>query len=134
MNWTNIIQKNESIKAIFGEYTPSLEQARLMGAELDIDRDFARIRVDIRDYPLKPPVKWQKEKCNQVQIELTADCIEQFSIEGYSSKPIGAIVIERRDEFISFKTVDSEMKISILCGYLTLSKISANQCERIDSE
>ncbi len=125
MSWINLLTDNRSIKAIYGENVPSLNKVEIHKILLDRDGPVVAIRIDLTEFPKKPPEKWIKSGFNTVQIELRAIDIELLKIEGLETNMICDLSLSKVDDSCKLVIDNPNFKVNIKAKFLSLSYISA---------
>jgi len=124
MEWLNLVQNPESIKNIYSS-PPLLKGVRIKSIELRQDGPLLFMRLDLPEYPSKPPIKWEKEGFNTVSLELEFIEISGLRIENWLNDNVADIVIKGTKDALCVETVNGNVIVSFSASSLFLMKTSA---------
>jgi hypothetical protein len=82
--WRELTTNPEAIASAFGETDPSLDDVRLMKAELSEDGPTLNLSLALNDYPRNPPARWKREANNAVSIQLQCMGLVSLSFSRHS--------------------------------------------------
>jgi hypothetical protein len=123
--WIDLLEDNRAIKAVFQEM-PSLRQVLIHEVMIKQYDNSLILRLDLSDYPAKPPEKWQINKYNTVQIELELWGISSLEISGYCIERKVDIHVEKFVEGIALK-INGQFNLSCHGEMLSVFRMSAYQ-------
>ena len=92
MSWTNLLQNAQSIEAIFGR-VPSLEKAQIREIVFNEDGPTTLLRLDLSEFPEKPPEKWKRLGYNRVQLRLLCLGVKSVKHDGWGTNNTADIVL-----------------------------------------
>lgn len=129
--WLNLVEKSIIVKSIFKDEEVSLDEIQLYAMAIDCHNGWTLgIGFDIPQYPLFPPVKWQKEQYNTIRIGLNflENEILFFQNSDFTLQT-GNLVIEEEEEIykkVTFVSSKSKLPIFIFrCRWIFVDGISA---------
>jgi hypothetical protein len=126
-DWAELLIDPRTIRAIFGETAPSLDQVELVEIVLDVDRGpDAILRFDLAEFPSDPPEKWRDEGCNTVQVRLRAGSVQTLEIRGLLISPILDLKILRDGELLRVQGATGGISIDIASEFLDVGRDSVS--------
>lgn len=126
-DWTELLIDPRTIRAIFGETAPSLDQVELVEIVLDVDRGpDAILRFDLAEFPSDPPKKWRDEGRNTVQVRLRAGSVQALEIRGLLISPILDLKILRDGELLRVQGATGGISIDIASEFLDVGSDSVS--------
>jgi hypothetical protein len=123
--WINLLESDKAIKAIFEE-APSLKSVFLHDIIINNYGPSIEIRLDLNEYPRKPPIKWKASKFNTVQIIIELWSLTNMKMDGLLSGNLVDITIDSNKNGILLK-IDGDFTLSCEAELVDLKKISAYQ-------
>ncbi|WP_420909309.1 Imm50 family immunity protein [Enterobacter sichuanensis] len=125
-SWVDLLIDKRSISSIFTDEEPSLRNVELHDVIFHRDGPKITLRFDIKSYPSQPPKKWIMQKCNVVQLQLTAIDIAEVSLFGWNKTHFSLdINISEDDGFIIILAQDDIFSLSIKSKFIDISSITA---------
>ncbi|WP_374250829.1 Imm50 family immunity protein [Micromonospora sp. R77] len=124
-SWVDLLLEPRGIRAIYGEDPPTLTAVDLHDLVLHRDGPRATLRLDLAQFPRKPPKKWADQGFNVVQVQLTLVDVQHLSIAGWSTHATLDLEINRTDEVLSLRTKNGPVILSIDARWLVLSHLQA---------
>ena len=125
-SWTNLLIDRRKISSIFTDKEPSLHHVDLHDIIFHRDGPKITLRFNTTSYPSEPPKKWIIQKCNTVQLQLTALDVKEVRLSGWEKTSyILDINISKKDDFIVISARDDIFSIYIKTTFLDISSISA---------
>lgn len=128
-SWVELLSGGQSIKAIYGEKTPSLDQIELHSIFLHRDGARAVLTFDIRELPNTIPEKWDRVHINKVQLSLMAIGIKDLELSGWNEKGIVDMKILRADKGVEVQICASDISMKLVALSVFVEKISAYRDE-----
>jgi hypothetical protein len=126
-DWAELLIDPRTIRAIFGETAPSLDQVELVEIVLDVDRGpDAILRFDLAEFPSDPPKKWRDEGCNTVQVRLRAGSVQALEIRRLLISPILDLKILRDGELLRVQGATGGISIDIASEFLDVGSDSVS--------
>jgi immunity protein 50 of polymorphic toxin system len=126
-DWAELLIDPRTIRAIFGETAPSLDQVELVEIVLDVNRGpDAILRFDLAEFPSDPPKKWRDEGCNTVQVRLRAGSVQTLEIRGLLISPILDLKILRDGELLRVQGATGGISIDIASEFLDVGSDSVS--------
>ncbi|ELP5680832.1 TPA: hypothetical protein N2G32_003200 [Salmonella enterica] len=125
-SWIDLLIDKRKISSIFNEEEPSLCNIDLHDIVFHRDGPKISLRFNIISYPSEPPKKWLMQKCNMVQLQLTAIDVKEVNLSGWEkTNYILDLNILKEDESVIISAQDDIFHIYIKSSYLDISSISA---------
>ncbi|EIX6435748.1 hypothetical protein MKU92_004791 [Salmonella enterica] len=125
-SWIDLLIDNRKISSIFKEEEPSLCNVELHEVIFHRDGPKITLRFNITNYPSDPPKKWLMQKCNTVQLQLTAIDVKEVNLSGWEkTNYILNINISRLDDFIVISAKDDVFCLYIRSAYLDIFSVTA---------
>ncbi|WP_370664125.1 Imm50 family immunity protein [Candidatus Pantoea soli] len=84
------------------------------------------IKLNLNEYPTKPPKKWEVQKFNTVQIVLSFLGVKSINMSGwvYTNYSMN-LVVSRKNELISLSAKKDDFEINLESGFVDIDSISA---------
>lgn len=82
------------------------------------------LRVDLNEYPDKPPRKWIGGKFNRVQLTFVLLDIKNFQVNGWSANNVGKLTLKDCDTGVSLRFAGQSVQIDCIAHFLEVEKIS----------
>lgn len=125
-NWIEFIVNSQPIKAIYGDCTPSLENVEVYSILFNRDGPTVSIKLNLNEYPVKPPKKWEVQKFNTVQIVLSFSEVKSINMSGwvYTNYSMD-LMVSKRNELISLSAKNNDFEINLESGFVDVDSISA---------
>jgi len=125
-SWIDFLIDKRNISSIFTDKEPSLHNVNLHDVVFHRDGPSITLRFNITSYPSKPPKKWIMQKCNVVQLQLTAIDIEEVNLSGWKKTSyILDINISKENGFIIISAIDGVFSLYIKTKFIDISSVSA---------
>ena len=126
-DWAELLIDPRTIRAIFGEAAPSLDQVELVEIVLDVNSGpDAILRFDLAEFPSDPPKKWRDEGCNTVQVRLRAISVQALEIRGLLISPILDLKILRDGKLLRVRGATAGISIDIASEFLDVGSDSVS--------
>lgn len=123
MSWTQHLGNKLPIEAVYSQ-TPSLRNVRLHEIRLHQDGPQVSLRLDLNEFPDKPPRRWTAEGFNRAQLTLVLIDVSKFEMEGWNRDNIGDLAIEERDGNVCLELVSESVRIVCCAKFLEVEKLS----------
>lgn len=125
-NWIEFLVNSQPIKAIYGDCTPSLNNVDVHSVIFNRDGPTVSIKLNLNEYPTKPPKKWEVQKFNTVQIVLSFLGVKSINMSGwvYTNYSMN-LVVSRKNELISLSAKKDDFEINLESGFVDIDSISA---------
>ena len=125
-SWVDLLIDKRSISSIFTDEEPSLRNVELHDVIFHRDGPKITLRFNITNYPSQLPKKWIVQKCNVVQLQLTAIDIAEVSLFGWNKNNFCVdINLSKEDGFIIVSAQDDIFSLSIKAKLIDVSSITA---------
>lgn len=124
-NWLDSLDDSRPVRAIYGDYLPSLTAVVLHEICLHEDGPRATLKIDLSEFPSRPPRKWLQEQLNTVQVELMLIGIRRLSLRGWINGPVVDLSITREEALIHVFTSSELPAIDIWSDWAMISRIAA---------
>ena len=125
-NWIEFLVNSQPIKSIYGDCTPSLNNVDVHSIIFNRDGPTVSIKLNLNEYPTKPPKKWEAQKFNTVQIVLSFLGVKSINMSGwvYTNYSMN-LVVSRKKELISLSAKKYNFEINLESGFVDIDSISA---------
>ena len=123
MTWTNHLGNKLPVESIYSK-APSLDQLRLHEVRLHQDGPRISLRLDLNEFPDKPPKKWIAGKFNQAQLTLVLIDIDSFRMDGWGLSNIGELSLKDCDAGVHLQFNGASTQIDCTAQFLEVEKIS----------
>jgi len=125
-DWIEFIVNSQPIKSIYGDCTPSLNNVEVHSILFNRDGPTVSIKLNLNEYPTKPPKKWEIQKFNTVQIVLSFLGVKSVNMSGwvYTNYPM-SLIVSKKNELISLSAKENEFEINLESSFVDLDSISA---------
>lgn len=130
MSWIDLLDENHFLRALFPQADPSLAEIRLHEVQLQQDGPVILLRLDLREYPDKPPVKWAAAQHNTVQVRLMGVGIHALTIRDWSTDNVGRLDIEPHAHGRKVQFEASACHIEAVVQHLRVAGVTAYQDAR----
>jgi Immunity protein 50 len=124
-SWVDLLSEPQGIRASYGDHVPDLTAVDLHEVILHRDGPRATLRLDLPEFPESPPRKWADQGFNVVQVDLMLVGVVCLSIDGWVTRAIVGLAVERREDVVSLRTTSGPVTINIDARALVLSRMSA---------
>ncbi|MFF7751331.1 Imm50 family immunity protein [Streptomyces sp. NPDC007971] len=114
----------EGINRIYQGAPPSLSGIRLHQVVLGRDGPEMRVRLDLPDYPARPPRKWAAQGFNTVQIELAFGGLRSITLDGFGTDVTADISLTGGDG-ISVDIVGTGARIQAVSDSASIAALTA---------
>jgi Immunity protein 50 len=127
--WLDLVEQSVIVTSIFKDEDVSLKNVKIVKIEIDCLNgwDF-RIWLDLNDFPINVPPKWQKSNYNVVQLSLRFLENEIIKFENSNLNNVqGEIEIYEEKGFkkVFFKNTDFDIIFELKCKWIYINHISA---------
>lgn len=126
--WTDKLIDSTKLFKIF-ESEPSLENVELVSLTLSRDNNSLIIILDLNDFPKNPPIKWEVNKYDTVQISLAFYSVSSIKLEDWNSER-NIVELDFCSDNKSVSMI-GDCKISALFEIVDIFKISAYQRDKL---
>jgi hypothetical protein len=117
--WAEFLESPKAVEMFNPE--PSLDNVRLSALLLDHNGPAVTMTIQVRDYPVNPPVKWRIQQYNTVTIEVQGVGLEQITMAGWAVDNLVSMVINRLPEGkLSLHATGQATEIEMRCGWLRI--------------
>jgi hypothetical protein len=124
-NWLEAIENPEAVTSLF-DRAPSLESVEITTLDLDRDGPTLTLSVLLRDYPVRPPTRWQRSGFNTAAIRLQMLGVENVMLEGWSTENRATITVERDlGGLLIVQAKGATFQLRCSCGWLRVDGVSA---------
>ncbi len=124
-SWVDYLDNPEGLRAVFGRELPTLASVELNKIALDWQSIHVLIDLELDDFPVNPPIKWQKNGYNKVCLSLHAFELASVSIEGWSPNFRCGLQISSFGPHIHIKTVGGKIKVELVAKWLRIAEMRA---------
>ncbi|MEV3853734.1 Imm50 family immunity protein [Streptomyces sp. NPDC050095] len=97
MRWTSLLHNPEGVNAVYQGNPPDLRGVRVHEVTLQVEGPTLKLRLDLPEYPDRPPRKWAVQKFNTVQIEISFSGLRSVSLGGFKSEISADVSITEGD-------------------------------------
>ncbi|QDY40897.1 hypothetical protein D8B20_02815 [Candidatus Pantoea soli] len=120
------VVSNPGGRSIYGDCTPSLNNVDVHSVIFKRDGPTVSIKLNLNEYPTKPPKKWEVQKFNTVQIVLSFLGVKSINMSGwvYTNYSMN-LVVSRKNELISLSAKKDDFEINLESGFVDIDSISA---------
>lgn len=123
MDWTDSLDNPRALTSMYDQ-APQLQQVRLLGATLDQDGPRLQLRLDLNQFPQRPPRKWQGQGFNTVQLKLDLFGVEQLQLGGWGTDNVVDLELERRPDGVAVSATAAGFKLSCRCLMVRVAGVS----------
>lgn len=123
--WTNFLLNAEKIAAIFPGEVPSLVDVDLHEVVLHRDGPRITLRFDLANYPKVAPKKWEMQKFNRVQLQLTLIGIVDISIKGWATECKIDLLLQKVGNRVKLLGSNELVEIEVVADFVRLDEVSA---------
>lgn len=125
-NWIEFIVNSQPIKSIYGDCAPSLNNVEIHSIIFHRDGPTVSIKLNLNEYPLKPPKKWEIQRFNTVQIVLSFSGVKSVSMSGwvYTNYSMN-LVVSKENELISLSARKNDFELKLESSFIDVDSISA---------
>ncbi|MCU0762127.1 MAG: immunity 50 family protein [Hydrogenophaga sp.] len=124
-SWTDFLNDEMPIKAIYGSDTPSLKRVNMHEIVLNRDGPAVLLRFDFQDFPSKPPQKWVKAGFDRVQARLLATGVSGLTIAGLKSCMDMDLSISKEAGLIRIVGAGDDIEFHLTAEFLLVQSINA---------
>ena len=124
-HWTDFLDDQTSIEAIFRGALPSGDNLRLHEILLNRDGPVVSVRFDVPEFPSHPPEKWRDGRANRVQISLSGLAVSNLEIRGIATEMNVEISVEKIEESLLVELSGGSTSIRFRALALAVNRISA---------
>lgn len=122
--WIGALSDPRPLLAVYGDKLPSLGGVRIEELSLSPNGPTVRLRLDLKEYPIDPPMKWQRDGLNVVHVELLLIGLEEISISEFSVDSVCDLKIWR-DGLVRFSGESGSVRFQGAAAAATVVRISA---------
>ncbi|MEV6674022.1 Imm50 family immunity protein [Streptomyces sp. NPDC051162] len=122
--WTEFLDNATGIEAVYSGTPPRLESVRIHEVVLAVESSALKFRIDLPEYPVKPPKKWAAHGYNTVQVELYFSGVRDVELSGFCHEIVGDVVLSG-GEVINVEVNSESMRIRATADMVFVSNISA---------
>ena len=123
--WTDVLEDDRSVRAIYGEDIPSLRGIELQEVTLSQLGPSVELRVNLAEFPASPPKKWADDHLNQVQILLHATAVSSLQFDAPLDTTAIEMEVTREGQNVKIVGRGPGMSFSVVAGFLLLTKVQA---------
>ncbi len=123
MTWTNHLGNKLPVESLYSE-PPLLDQLRLHEVRLHQDGPRISLRLDLNEFPDRPPKKWVAGKFNRIQLTLVLVDIDSFRMDGWDLNNIGDLSLKDCDAGVCLQFDGPTLQIDCTARFLEVEKIS----------
>lgn len=125
-NWIDFIINSQPIKSIYGDCMPSLNNAEIHSIIFHRDGPTVSIKLNLNEYPLNPPKKWEMQNFNTVQIVLSFSGVKSINMSGWIyTNYFMNLVVSKKNELISLSAKKNDFKLNLESSFVDVDSISA---------
>lgn len=124
MSWIECLESRDQIDELFST-PPELCCVRIVEIVLHQDGPRVSLRIDLNEFPEKPPRKWTDNKYNRVQLTLQFIEVHQLRVQGWSMDNIVDIVIERVGGKVLAELRGESTTLQGEFGFVAIERITA---------
>ena len=121
--WIGYVGNRKPIEAIYS-IEPPLRDVRVIEIVLHEDGPRLSVRIDINQFPDKPPKKWLDRRFNRAQLTLMFIEIHELVIRGWSVDNIVSILIHPENGSMTVTMKGRGTEIFGRFGFIEIEKIS----------
>ncbi|MEU0029962.1 Imm50 family immunity protein [Streptomyces sp. NPDC006335] len=129
LDWIAALSNPQPILAVYGEAVPTLDDVRIEELCLSVNGPVLRLRFDLAEFPVNPPVKWRRDGLDVVQVEISFGGVRAISVDQFSTDSICDLKI-RKDGLIAFSSESDSVHFEGLAETATILRISAYAMDR----
>lgn len=120
-DWTDILLDPRTIRAIFGDQSPSLLGVELHRIDVTRDGPMVGLTFNVRDFPLDPPPKWREAGFNCVQIRLRGIGVQELHVDGITTNPTVDVVLTRVGTLVRVQATGEGVSIDLTAGWVDVA-------------
>ncbi len=124
-NWVQFLSDAGAIPHLYGE-APDLSRVWLSRLSMS-DNPACEIALHTAELPQSKPVRWGQ--FNVVVIEFGLTQLETVLVEGWPWQRFVEMSFSRKQDGIAVDLVGPELKISIQCAYVDVTRVHGYLCE-----
>jgi hypothetical protein len=124
--WSSLVENSESLRAIYGNESPSLKDIQFHEINIVNGADIqCNLRFDIKELPPRIPEAWMSRHVNAVQINLNLINVEIVNFEYSGGRLLGNLDIQLKgnSKQVSF-TIFNRVVFVIKAKWLYVSAIT----------
>ena len=122
MGWINCLRNGQAIENLYSEI-PSLKNVRLMEMSWHQDGPRVTMRIDLNQFPDRPPRKWLAGGFNRAQVTLVFTGIANLNVRGWNVDNVVDITIEAQSGGVSLAAIGHETVIEADCLFGAVEKV-----------
>ena len=123
MCWIECVGNRKPIETLYSK-PPSLNGVRVLEVTLHQDGPRVSLRVDLNEFPDRPPRKWTAGGFNRVQLILVLIEVRSLSIQGWSLNNVVDAILERTSDGVVLRLHGRGTAIE---GVFSLSKLKRSR-------
>ena len=125
MSWVDCVANRLWISSLYS-LPPSLNNVRVLEVMLCEDGPTASLRMNLNEYPDKPPRKWIEGKFNRAQLTLRFFDVRDLEISGWGTTNTGSVELSRIEN--GFRVAFNADATRFRCSsfYVDILKISGH--------
>src|SRR5437868_1445686 len=125
MKWNELATDSRGLLEVFQD-CPSLDEAVLMEIIFHQDGPRVTMRINLRDYPRRPPEKWKRMEYNAAQLQLSCIGVLDVKVLGWSTYNAVSIDVTRNTQAeLQLRAKGQGTDLNIIFEFLNIDRISA---------
>lgn len=124
LEWIAALSNPKPVLAVYGDTVPALDEVRIEELCLSVNGPTLRLRFDLAEFPINPPVKWRRDGLDVVQVEIAFGGVRAISIDEFSANSVCDLKI-RKGELVSFSGESDSVKFQGVADTATILRVSA---------
>ncbi|MGJ5896619.1 Imm50 family immunity protein [Streptomyces niveiscabiei] len=125
MTWVALLHNPEGVSSVYGGDVPDLQGVQVHEVALLRDGPTLKIRLDLPEYPERPPRKWALQGFNTVQVEFSFVALREVLVEGFSVEVRADISVREEGGRVKLEVSAEGVRVGAVADTFYLSKISA---------
>jgi hypothetical protein len=123
--WREFTVNPEAITSAFSEVDPSLNDVRLISAELSEDGPTLYLTLALNDYPANPPGRWKRGTSNAVSIQLQCLGLISLSLNRLSGdSTISCEIGKVADDALQIQIAGCATNGLVHCSFIRINHIT----------
>jgi len=125
-NWMELIVNPQPMKSIYGNCVPSLNNVEVHSLVFHRDGPTLSIKLNLNEYPLRPPKKWEVQKFNTVQITLSFSDLKSVNMSGWIyTGYLMSLVVYKENGLILLNAKEKDFELKLEAKFMDVDSISA---------